>query len=163
MKDFLKDWAIEIVILTIAVLLAFFNPEKVGSALLKATKTYLSLCVIIVSVALLSSFISVTLSKQVIGKIIGRQSGFKGILIGALFGTLMVGPAYMFYPFFKELRDKGASVNIIATTIGAWAIKAPWIPFAITVLGLKFTLLFNVLIFGFAILSGFFVGSFFKE
>jgi uncharacterized membrane protein YraQ (UPF0718 family) len=163
MKEILKDWAIEIVILMIAVLLALFNPSKVGSALLAATNTYVNLCIVIVSVALLSSFISVTIPKQIIGKIIGRQSGFKGTLIGAIFGTLMVGPAYMFYPFFKELRDKGAGANIIATTIGAWAIKAPWIPFAITVLGWKFTLLFNVLILVFAILSGFFVGAFFKE
>ena len=150
-------------ILAIAVLLAFLNPSKVGSALLSATKTFLNLFVVIVAVALLSSFIVVTIPKQAIGKIIGKQSGVKGILIGAVFGTLMIGPAYMFFPFFKELRDKGAGANIIATTIGAWAIKVAWIPFAITVLGWKFTLLFNVLIFAFAILSGFFVGAFFKD
>ena len=163
MKNILKDWAIEIVIFLIAIVLAIFNPSKVGSALLSATKTYLNLLIVIIAVALLSSFISATIPKQTIGKIIGKQSGLKGMLIGAVFGTLMVGPAYMFYPFFKELRDKGAGANIIATTIGAWAIKAPWIPFAMTVLGWKFTLLFNGLIFVFAILSGFFVGAFFKE
>jgi uncharacterized membrane protein YraQ (UPF0718 family) len=163
MKTILKDWAIEIVILAVAIVLAIFNPLKVGSALLSATKTYLNLLIVIIAVALLSSFISATIPKQTIGKIIGKQSGIKGMLIGAVFGTLMVGPAYMFYPFFKELRDKGAGTNIIATTIGAWAIKAPWIPFAITVLGWKFTLLFNALIFVFAISSGFFVGVFFKE
>ncbi len=163
MKTILKDWAIEITILIIAIVLAIFNPSKVGSALFSATKTYLNLFIVMIAVSLLASFISVTIPKQTIGKIIGKQSGVKGILIAAVFGTLMVGPAYMFYPFFKELRDKGAGANIIATTIGAWAIKAPWIPFAITVLGWKFTLIFNGLIVVFAILSGFFVGAFFKE
>jgi uncharacterized membrane protein YraQ (UPF0718 family) len=163
MKTILKDWAIEITILAAAIVLAIFNPSKVGSALLSATKTYLNLFIVIVAIALLSSFIVVTIPKQAIGKIIGKQSGVKGILIGALFGTLMIGPAYMFFPFFKELRDKGAGANIIATTIGAWAIKIAWIPFAITVLGWKFTLLFNALIFVFSILSGFFVGAFFEE
>ncbi len=75
----------------------------------------------------------------------------------------MIGPAYMFYSFFKELQGKGASAGVITATIGAWAIKVAWIPFAITVLGWKFVLLFNGLIFVFAIVSGFFVGAFFKE
>ena len=163
MKTILKDWAIEIVILLTAIVLAIFNPSKVGSALLSATKTYLNLFIVIVAIALLSSFIVVTIPKQTIGKIIGKQSGIKGILIGAVFGTLMIGPAYMFFPFFKELRDKGAGANIIATTIGTWAIKIAWIPFSITVLGWKFTLLFNGLIFVFAILSGMLVGAFYKE
>lgn len=163
MKSFFKDWAIEIVILAIAMVLAIFNPSKVGSALSSAIKTYLNLLLVIISVALLSSFISSTIPKQTIGKVIGKQSGPKGILLAASFGTLMVGPAYMFYPFFKELREKGAGANIIATSIGAWAIKTPWIPFSITILGLKFTLLFNGLIFIFAILSGFFVGAFIKD
>jgi len=68
-----------------------------------------------------------------------------------------------FFPFFKELREKGAGENIIATTIGAWAIKITWIPFAITVLGWKFVLFFNGLIFVFSILSGLFAGAFFKD
>ncbi|NMC58500.1 MAG: hypothetical protein GYA51_03805 [Candidatus Methanofastidiosa archaeon] len=163
MKTILKDWVIEITILVIAIVLAFLNPSKVGSALLSATKTFLNLFVVIIAVALLSLFISVTIPKQTIGKFIGKQSGFKGVLIGALFGTVMIGPAYMFYSFFKELRDKGAGANIIATTIGAWAIKVPWIPFAITILGWKFTFLFNGLIFVFAIISGLLVGAFFRE
>lgn len=163
MKRILKDWAIEITILIIAIVLAFLNPSKVSSALLSAMKTFLNLFVVIVAVALLSSFIVVTIPKQTIGKIIGKQSGIKGILIGATFGTLMIGPAYMFFPFFKELRGKGAGANIIATTIGAWAIKIAWIPFAITVLGWKFVLFFNGLIFMFAVLSGLFVGAFLKD
>jgi uncharacterized membrane protein YraQ (UPF0718 family) len=162
-KQILKDWAIEIIILVIAIVLAFLNPSKVSSALLSATKTYLNLFIVIVAIALLASFIVVTIPKQTIGKIIGKQSGIKGILIGATFGTSMIGPAYMFFPFFKELRGKGAGANIIATTIGAWAIKIAWIPFAITVLGWKFTFFFNGLIFVFSILSGIFVGAFFKD
>jgi uncharacterized membrane protein YraQ (UPF0718 family) len=142
-KQILKDWAIEIIIFVIVIVLAFLNPSKVSSALLSATKTYLNLFIVIVAIALLASFIVVTIPKQTIGKIIGKQSGIKGILIGATFGTLMIGPAYMFFPFFKELRGKGAGVNVIATTIGAWAIKIAWIPFAITVLGWKVTFFFQ--------------------
>lgn len=163
MKQILKDWTIELVILAVAIVLAILNPSKVYSALTSASMSYLNLLLVIAAVALLSSFIATTISKQAIAKAIGKQSGVKGVIIGAVFGTLMIGPAYMFFPFFKELRDKGAGANIIATTIGTWAIKIAWIPFAITILGWKFTLLFNGLIFVFAILSGMFVGAFYKE
>jgi len=56
--------------------------------------------------------------------------------------------------------SKGARVSVIATTIGAWAIKVPWIPFAITLFGLKYALLLNLLIFVYAIISGFIVERF---
>lgn len=163
MKQLLKDWAIELAILLVAVVLGILNPGKVYAALISASTSYLNLAIVIVAVALLSSFISTTIPKPVIAKAIGKRSGVTGVLIGAVFGTLMVGPAYMFYPFFKELRDKGAGANIIATTVGTWAIKIAWIPFAISVLGWKFVLLFNGLIFVFAVISGMVVGAFYKE
>jgi hypothetical protein len=56
--------------------------------------------------------------------------------------------------------SKGARVSVIATTIGAWAIKVPWIPFAIALLGLKYVLLLNFLIFIYAIISGLIVEYF---
>jgi len=72
----------------------------------------------------------------------------------------MVGPAYAFFPFFREMINKGARVGVIATTIGAWAIKVPWIPFAITLLGIKYVLLLNLFVFVYAMLSGLFVEYF---
>ncbi|WP_164930996.1 MULTISPECIES: hypothetical protein [Dictyoglomus] len=92
--------------------------------------------------------------------ILSKESGFKGMLIGAIWGTLMVGPAYAFFPFFREMINKGARVGVIATTIGAWAIKVPWIPFAITLLGIKYVLLLNLFVFVYAMLSGLFVEYF---
>lgn len=160
MKKVLKDWGVELTILLIATALAFLNPRKISLSLLSALKSYLKLSPIILGVSLLSSFISVAVSKQKVEKIVGKKSGIKGILIGAIFGTLMVGASYMFYEFFNELRKKGASVKVIASTIGAWAIKIPWLPFAIAILGLRFTVLFSTFILIFAILSGFFVEDF---
>jgi len=88
---------------------------------------------------------------------------FKGVLIGAIFGTLMVGPAYVFYPFFKELINKGARVNIIATSIGVWAIKLQWLPFAGVILGLRFIITLNIFIFIYAIISGYILEYFMNK
>jgi uncharacterized membrane protein YraQ (UPF0718 family) len=163
MKNIFKNYGVEIVIGVIAIVLLILNPEKAIPSLLSAFRTWLSLVPVIIGIALLTALISVLLPKERIGKIIGKDSGLPGLFAGALFGSLMVGPAYVFFPFFGELKNKGASDRIIATTIGAWAIKPTWIPFAVTILGWKFVSIFNILLFLFAILSGIFVQAFMKQ
>lgn len=163
MKRILKDYIIEVIICLIAIILMVFNPHKVILGLTYAVNMYINLFLMILSIAFLSGFISEVIPPNVVGRIIGKESSWKGILIGAIFGTFMIGPTYVFYPLFKNLIDKGAGVNIITTTIGAWAIKVQWIPFAIAVMGWKFVLTFNILIFIYAIISGFVVAFFLKS
>jgi len=163
MKKFLEEYIIESIICIIAIILIIFNPHKVTMGLTYAVNMYVNLFLIIVSVAFLSGFISEAISPDTIGKIIGKESGWKGILIGAIFGTFMVGPTYVFYSLFRNLIDKGAGINVIATTIGAWAIKVQWIPFAIVLLGWKFVFIFNLLMLLSAIASGFVVAFFSKK
>ncbi len=158
--SFLKEYILEIVILLIAIILIIFNPQKAYLGISNAFTTYLNLFLVILSVAFLTGFISEVVPKETIKKIIGKESGWKGILLGAILGTLMVGPAYVFYPFFREMINKGARINVIVTTISAWAIKVPWIPFAITLLGVKYVLFLNSLVFIYAIFSGFIVEYF---
>ncbi len=162
-KSFLNEYPLETIILIVAVVLMILNPSKTLFGLGYALKTYLNLLPIIISVAFLMGFISEFLNKKTVSKLVGRETGIKGVMIGAIFGTFMVGPSFLFYPLFKELRERGAGVNVIATTIGAWSIKLQWLPFAILFLGLKFVLLFDVLILIFAILSGFVVSWFVKS
>lgn len=163
MKTILEDYIIEFVICAVAIILMILNPHKVILGLTYAVNMYVSLFLVILSVAFISGFISETVPPNTIAKIIGKKSGWKGVLIGAIFGTFMVGPTYVFYPLFKNLIDKGAGINVIATTIGAWAIKVQWIPFAISILGWRFVVIFNSLIFIYAIVSGYVVEFFVKR
>lgn len=159
-KSFISDYILEIVILSIAIILVILNPNKAYLGLVQAFNTYKNLLLVIISVALLTGLISEAVPKEKIRKLIGKESGFKGVLIGAIFGTLMVGPSYVFYPFFKEMINKGAKINIVATAIGAWAIKLQWLPFAVVLLGWKFIITLNIFIFIYAIISGYIVEYF---
>jgi uncharacterized membrane protein YraQ (UPF0718 family) len=162
-KDLFSEYTVEIIICLIALILMLFNPHKIGISIIYGLKMYVSLFLIILSVAFLSSFISEVVPPSTIMKIIGKESGWRGVISGAFFGTFMIGPAYVFYPFFRELIDKGATVNIIATIIGAWAIKVQFIPFAISLMGWKYVLLLNLFLFVYSILSGIIVGFFVKK
>jgi uncharacterized membrane protein YraQ (UPF0718 family) len=156
-KSILKEYALEIIISLIAIILIIFNPNKAYFGIKQAIENFKNLILVIIAVALLTGFISEVVSKETIKKFIGKKSGFKGVLIGAIFGSLMVGPAYVFFPFFKEMINKGAKINVIVTSITSWAIKVPWIPFAVILLGLKFVIFYNLLILLFAIISGYIV------
>ncbi|MCX8094707.1 MAG: hypothetical protein N3D74_00740 [Caldisericia bacterium] len=155
-----NEFYLEIIFASIAIFLLLFNKEKASLGFIYAINTYKNLFLVIIGVALLSGTISELINENIVKKLIGKESGFKGVLIGAIFGTLMVGPAYIYYPFLRELLEKGAKINIIATTIGAWAIKLQWLPFAITLLGARYIITLNFFIFIFAIISGYLVEYF---
>ncbi|WP_129408751.1 hypothetical protein [Marinitoga lauensis] len=74
----------------------------------------------------------------------------------------MVGPAYAFYPFFAELISNGANIGVIAVTIAAWSIKIQWLPFALSILDIKFVLLLNLFILIYAFLNGYVIELFLK-
>jgi hypothetical protein len=75
----------------------------------------------------------------------------------------MVGPAYAFYPFFAELIGNGASIGVIAVTITAWSIKIQWLPFALSILDIKFVLLLNLFIIIYAFSSGYVMELFYNN
>ncbi|KUK14614.1 MAG: permease [Synergistetes bacterium] len=160
MSKLAKSYPMEIFVTCLALILIFANSDRAVLGISHAVNMYTNLFIVIVSIAFLSGLISEFLPPEVVKRIIGRESGFKGTLIGALFGALMIGPAYVFYPLFKDLVDKGASMRVIATTIGAWAVRLHAIPLAGAFLGYKFVLLFNLLIFIYSLFSGFVVGFF---
>lgn len=159
-KSILKDYALEIAISLIAIVLVILNPGKAYTGFKQALENFRSLLLVMIGVSLLSGYVSVVVSKETIRRYVGKESGFKGVIAGALFGSLMVGPAYMFFSFFKEMVSKGAKPRVVAASITAWAVKLPWIPFMIALLGAKFAIVLNLLIFLFAIVCGYLVELF---
>ncbi|MCS7233545.1 MAG: permease [Synergistetes bacterium] len=160
MKKLFEDYPVELSIALLTLSLVLLKPDRMISGLIYAVKTYIELFPMVLSVAFLAGLISELLTSDLVKKIVGKESGFKGMLIGATFGALMVGPAYVFYPLFRDLIDKGASLRVIAATIGAWAIRLQAVPLAVAILGFKFILFFNLLIFVYALVSGFVIGFF---
>ncbi|WP_303922317.1 permease [Draconibacterium sediminis] len=84
----------------------------------------------------------VWISKEKVEKHIGKNSGFKGILLVIFLSMAQVGPLYGAFPVTYLLWKKGASIRNIFIYIGAFCtIKIPMITFEIGFLGWKFSLL----------------------
>jgi len=90
-------------------------------------------------------------------KHLGSDSGFRGRLFAVLAGTFSHGPAYAWYPFLTDLRDKGVSNGKIAAFLYARAVKIPLLAAMAFYFGLSFTLVFSVLI----VAGAFILGKFF--
>jgi uncharacterized membrane protein YraQ (UPF0718 family) len=82
------------------------------------------------------------INRDKVEKHIGKDSGFKGIVLVIFLSMAQVGPLYGAFPVTYLLWKKGASIRNIFIYIGAFCtIKIPMITFEIGFLGWKFSLL----------------------
>lgn len=82
------------------------------------------------------------LSPAVVARFLGRSAGAKGVVLSSLAGILSMGPVYAWYPLFKTLRDKGASVFHVANFVGCRSIKPALLPIVVSSFGWHFTMFF---------------------
>jgi uncharacterized membrane protein YraQ (UPF0718 family) len=163
-KKFKKVYIFEITIAILYVVLSFIYPNKTLSAFIEGLRMVLNLLPIFISVMLFSSFISLFVSPKAIQKRLGKESGFRGILLAAILGTLIVGPMWILFPLYKTLLDKGARMAVIIAMLGTFAIKTPWLPYGATFLGWPFIIITLILTFAYAIFEGYLMeGLFFKR
>jgi uncharacterized membrane protein YraQ (UPF0718 family) len=83
---------------------------------------------------------------------INKKREFFGSII---FGIISSGPIYAWYPFLKQMREKGVSLGAIASFLYARAIKIPFLPFLIYFFGFKYAFAFIGVLLIFSILEYF--------
>ena len=85
---------------------------------------------------------------------VGQESGWSGLLLAAVCGTILIGPAYIIFPLLMSLHQQGARWAVIATVLAAYTVKIPMIPLEVLFLGWKFSLVRGMLTILFAIPMG---------
>jgi uncharacterized membrane protein YraQ (UPF0718 family) len=155
--NILKEYIILAVIVIATVGIFLIYPQK--SALFE--KNFFNYLVqmleIFPAVMILSGLLKIFVSKDIVGKYLGKTSGFRGLIIAVLLGTLPEGPLYIAFPLVKELREKGAKVSNLIIFMSAWAcIKIPQELVELQFLGLKFMALRLTLTIIFVIIMGLF-------
>ncbi len=157
----MSNTAVFINLLTIFGLIVslILDKRKTAQALKIALKSFFKILpqalLIIILIGLLMSF----LTPAVISNLLGKQSGFFGILLAALLGAVMHIPSIVAFPLAASLLEKGAAVMAIATFIATLTmIGIVTLPLEIKELGKKFALWRNGLSFALAILVGILMG-----
>jgi len=88
----------------------------------EATKTFLLVLPALIGAFLIAGYIRVLVPEDVVREWVGEESGFKGVLVGYLAGTLTFGGPFVSFPIAASLYHAGGSVKIVTTYITSWAL-----------------------------------------
>jgi uncharacterized membrane protein YraQ (UPF0718 family) len=117
-----------------------FSPERATRALGDGMSVFLTVCVLILAVFCLIGLLQVWIGRDRIVHALGHESGFKGLLLAVLCGTLLLGPPYVIFPLLYEIKRQGARWAVISTVLTCYAIKVQMLPVEAGFLGWPFTM-----------------------
>lgn len=129
-------------------------PQRAAAALNVGASTFASVLLLIVAVFGLVGLLQVWISRELIVRLLGREGGIKGLLIAALCGTLLIGPAYIIFPLLMSIQKQGARWAVVTIVLTSYAVKLQMIPIEIGFLGWPFSLARAVITICLAIPSG---------
>jgi uncharacterized membrane protein YraQ (UPF0718 family) len=124
--------------------------------------TFINALAIIIAVEIIIGLLQVWVKPETMTKLLGKEAGWKGLLLASTFPIIMGGSLFIIFPLAKTLREKGSSLACILAFLTAWGGKAPLLPLEIHFLGLKFALIRLALIIPTALLTGL-LGEFILE
>jgi uncharacterized membrane protein YraQ (UPF0718 family) len=144
---FISKNALLAAVVAIYLAVLFVAPKKGLDALRVSVQSFLGVALIIMAVFVLIGLFNVWVKTESVVRHLGRESGIRGLALGALLGTALNGPLFSVFPLIRSLLNKGAKVGVVAVIFATYAIKVPMLPLEIAFLGLKFTVVHNVLMF----------------
>jgi len=158
-KKTLQQWLANyrwVLLIALADLVVWVFWPAQASPVIRNTWDYLvEMVVILIPVAVLMGLFEVWVPKQLIGKYLGHESGWRGVLLALLFGTAPTGPLYVAFPIAAMLLRKGASPLNVVVFLNTWAaIKIPQLLIEARFLGPSFMLVRLALTVPSAILMG---------
>lgn len=137
----------------------YFDAEKTRQGVKKGAKIFKGLFSPFVNIMILASFILVVVPPGMIERYLGGESGFLGLTLSAIIGSITLIPAFIVYPIASELLERGASYMVIATFITTLLmVGVVTYPLESKYFGKKVALVRNVLNFFAAILIGLLIG-----
>jgi len=146
-------YSIAIILLIISL---FKDRDKTKLALKKAWKSFENILPqmlgMIASIGLILAF----LSPEVISKIIGQSSGWYGVVLAAIIGSITLIPAFVAFPLAAILLHNGAGYMQLSAFVSTLTmVGVLTFPLEIKFFGRKFTIIRNLLAFVLAFLVAF--------
>jgi uncharacterized membrane protein YraQ (UPF0718 family) len=91
---------------------------------------------------IVAGMVQVLLSRELLSKWVGVESGIRGIFIGTVAGGLTPGGPYVSLPIAAGLLRSGASIGTMIAFLTGWSLWAVGrLPMEVGILGWKFTLI----------------------
>lgn len=147
--------------LTIVLLFISFvkDKQKTKMALKKAWKAFENIMPEFLVVIILVGFLLAVLNPETISKIIGADSGWSGVLLAALIGSVTLIPGFVAFPTAALLLDNGAGYMQIAAFVSTlMMVGIVTLPVEIKYFGKKISIMRNIFAFLFSFIVAVIIG-----
>jgi uncharacterized membrane protein YraQ (UPF0718 family) len=148
-----KNIKILSIVILIYLTLYFISPIKTTEAITYSFGIIKEIIPILFFVFIITTLFNLIDEKKLKQKIQTTKNKNKYFLM-SLLGVISHGPVYAWYPFLKNVKEKGMSNGSLSVFIYTRGIKIALIPIMIGYFGAKFTILFTILIFIFSFIQG---------
>ncbi len=95
----------------------FKDRRKTKSALVKAWRSFESILPQILEIMIIIGIALSILKPETVSQLLGRQSGFLGMVIAALIGSVTLMPGFVVFPLAESLMKSGAAVTQTAVLV----------------------------------------------
>lgn len=136
------------------------DKKKTKMSLKKAWKAFENILPEFLVVILLIGLLLALLNPETISKIIGGESGWFGVILGAIVGAITLIPAFVAFPTAALLLQNGAGYMQIAAFVSTlMMVGIVTIPIEIKYFGKKISLMRNLLAFLFSFIVAYLIGQ----
>lgn len=146
------------------VILGYLQGDALHLAGLKAGWTmFRGVFPLLIAAFVIAGMIQVLLPRALVTRWLGEEAGFRGILIGCAAGGLTPGGPYVIFPIAASLYQAGVGIGVIVGYVAAWGLwSLGRLPFEVSLISPKFTLIRFVSTLAFPPLAGLIAHLFFK-
>jgi uncharacterized membrane protein YraQ (UPF0718 family) len=135
------------------------DKKKTKAALKKAWKAFENILPEFLVVIFLVGFLLAILNPETISKIIGSESGWFGVILASIIGSVTLIPGFVAFPTAAILLENGAGYMQIAAFVSTlMMVGVITIPVEIKYFGIKISVLRNALAFVFSFSVAFIIG-----
>ena len=145
----------------LALAFSFFkNKEKTALSLRVSLKFLRSMALPTLLIIWTIGFLLALLPPEVISRTIGREAGFKGVVLAGIVGSIVLIQAFIAFPLAGSLLRGGANLSAIAAFVTTLVmVGVVTLPLEAKYFGKKFTFWRNFLSFLFALIIALIMGA----
>ena len=95
---------------------------------------------VLIPAFIMAGMASVLVSTGGLTRLLGEESGFRGLMIGTVAGAVTPGGPFLAFPLLAVLLKNGASVGAVTAYLSSWALLGVhrMLAFEIPILGFRF-------------------------
>ena len=125
------------------------------AGLKSALRMLLDILPLLIFAFIRGGLVQAMLPKDLLSRWVGVESGFRGILIGTIAGSITPGGPYVSFPIVAALMQSGAGVGTMVAFVTSWSLWAvARLPMEIGILGWRFTVVRLISVFVFPPIAG---------